>query len=135
MEAPKLVNVIARAYTGRSYTSTQEQAWLLLAANALSEEGRDLKLIVNGAPVVGAVTRAMSAEELLKSPLTVSNDGDAPVDAVVSVIGSALTAEPPVSKGLPSNAATTRSTASRWSSRAHPAAPARSSRTSVSLPS
>ena len=27
---------------------------MLLAANALAEEGRDLKLIVNGAPVVGA---------------------------------------------------------------------------------
>jgi alpha-2-macroglobulin len=100
VEAPKLVNVIAKAYVGRTYTSTQEQAWMLLAANALAEEGRDLKLIVNGAPVVGAVNRAMSAEELLKSPLTVVNDGAAPVDAVVSVIGSALTTEPPVSKGF-----------------------------------
>lgn len=100
VEAPKLVNVIAKAYTGRSYTSTQEQAWLLLAANALAEEGNDLKLIVNGAPVVGAVTRAMSAAELLKSPLSVTNDGSAPVDAVVSVVGSAMTVEPAVSKGF-----------------------------------
>jgi hypothetical protein len=100
VEAPKLINVIAKAYTGRSYTSTQEQAWMLLAANALAEEGRDLKLIVNGAPVVGGVTRSMSAEELLKSPLTVVNGGDGEVDAVVSVIGSALTTEPPVSKGF-----------------------------------
>jgi len=100
VEAPKLVNVIAKAYTGRSYTSTQEQAWMLLAANALAEEGNDLKLIVNGAPVVGGVTRAMSATELLKSPLTVGNDGSAAVDAVVSVIGSALTTEPPVAKGF-----------------------------------
>lgn len=100
VEAPKLVNVIAKAYTGRSYTSTQEQAWMLLAANALAEEGNDLKLIVNGAPVVGAVNRSMSAEELLKSPLTVANDEGADVDAVVSVIGSALTAEPAVSKGF-----------------------------------
>jgi uncharacterized protein YfaS (alpha-2-macroglobulin family) len=100
IEAPKLINVIAKAYVGRTYTSTQEQAWMLLAANALSEEGKDLKLIVNGAPVVGAVVRSMSAEELLRTPLTVANDGGAPVDAVVSVIGSALTAEPPVSKGF-----------------------------------
>jgi hypothetical protein len=42
----------------------------------------------------------MSAEGLLKSPLTVANDGAAPVDAVVSVIGSSLTTEPPVSKGF-----------------------------------
>ena len=58
------------------------------------------KLIVNGAPVVGAVNRAMSAEDILKTPLTVANDGAAPVDAVVSVIGSSLTTEPPVSKGF-----------------------------------
>jgi uncharacterized protein YfaS (alpha-2-macroglobulin family) len=100
VEAPKLINVIAKAYVGRTYTSTQEQAWMLLAANAMAEEGRDLKLIVNGAPVVGTVNRAMSAEELLKGPLTVANDGAAPVDAVVSVIGSSLTTEPPVSKGF-----------------------------------
>jgi uncharacterized protein YfaS (alpha-2-macroglobulin family) len=73
---------------------------MLMAAHALAEEGNDLKLIVNGAPVVGAVTRALSAEELLKSPLTVANDGAAPVDAVVSVIGSALTPEPAVAKGF-----------------------------------
>ena len=100
VEAPKLINVIAKAYVGRTYTSTQEQAWMLLAANAMAEEGRDLKLIVNGAPVVGAVNRAMSAEEILKAPLTVANDGAGPVDAVVSVIGSSLTTEPPVSKGF-----------------------------------
>ena len=100
VEAPKLINVIAKAYVGRTYTSTQEQAWMLLAANAMAEEGRDLKLIVNGAPVVGAVNRAMSAEEILKAPLTVANDGARPVDAVVSVIGSSLTTEPAVSKGF-----------------------------------
>ena len=100
VEEPKLINVIAKAYVGRSYTSTQEQAWMLLAANAMAEEGKDLKLIVNGAPVVGAVNRAMSAEDILKTPLTVANDGAEPVDAVVSVIGSSLTTEPPVSKGF-----------------------------------
>ena len=73
---------------------------MLLAANALAEEGNDLKLIVNGAPAVGAVTRSLSAEDVIASPLTVSNDGAAPVDAVVTVLGSALTTEPAVSKGF-----------------------------------
>ena len=87
---------------------------MLLAANAMAEEGKDLKLIVNGAPVVGAVNRAMSAEEILKSPLTVANDGADPVDAVVSVIGSSLTTEPPSPRASPSSAPITRSTASSW---------------------
>ncbi len=37
-EAPKLASVIAKAYETRGYTSTQEQAWMLLAAKALSDE-------------------------------------------------------------------------------------------------
>ena len=37
-EQPKLANVIAKAYETRSYTSTQEQAWMLLAAKALNDE-------------------------------------------------------------------------------------------------
>ena len=45
--------MIAKAYLGRTYTSTQEQAWMLLAANALTEEAKDAKLVVNGAPIVG----------------------------------------------------------------------------------
>ena len=73
---------------------------MLLAANALAEEGNDLKLVVNGAPVVGAVTRSLSAADVVASPLTVTNDGTAPVDAVVTVLGSALTVEPAVSKGF-----------------------------------
>jgi uncharacterized protein YfaS (alpha-2-macroglobulin family) len=100
VEAPKLVNVISKAYLGREYTSTQEQAWMLLAANALSEQAKSAKLVVNGAPVVGSVMRSMAADALSKSPLTVANEGDTPVDAVVTVIGAALQPEPAASKGF-----------------------------------
>jgi uncharacterized protein YfaS (alpha-2-macroglobulin family) len=100
VEAPKLVNVIAKAYLGRDYTSTQEQAWMLLAANALTEQAKSAKLVVNGAPVVGSVLRSLTADALASSPLTVANEGDAPVDAVVTVIGAALAPEPPASKGF-----------------------------------
>jgi len=99
-EAPRLVNVIAKAYTSRNYTSTQEQAWMLLAANALSEQAKQTKLIVNGAPVVGALMRSLAADALSSKPLVVANEGDAPVDAVVTVMGAALTPEPPASKGF-----------------------------------
>jgi alpha-2-macroglobulin len=100
VEAPKLVNVIAKAYLNRNYTSTQEQAWMLLAANALSEQAKDAKLTVNGAPIVGSLLRSTSAEALSKAPLTVANEGDKPIDAVVTVIGAALTPEPAISKGF-----------------------------------
>ena len=35
---PRLVDVVAKAYNAKAYTSTQEQAWMLLAARALAEE-------------------------------------------------------------------------------------------------
>ncbi len=100
VEAPKLVNVIAKAYLGRDYTSTQEQAWMLLAANALSDQAKAGKLVVNGAPVASPLLRSLTADALAKTTLSVANEGDAPVDAVVTVIGAALTPEPPVSKGF-----------------------------------
>ena len=100
VEAPKLVDVIAKAYLGRNYTSTQEQAWMLLAANALSDEAKSGQLVVNGAPVVGSLLRSMTADALAKAPLTVANEGDRAVDAVVTVIGAALTPEPAASKGF-----------------------------------
>jgi alpha-2-macroglobulin len=100
VEAPKLVNVISKAYQRREHTSTQEQAWMLLAANALSEQAKDAKLVVNGAPVAGSLMRSLTVEDLAKEPLTVANEGEAPVDAVVTVIGAALTPEPAASKGF-----------------------------------
>ena len=63
-EAPKLAGVIAKAYETRSYTSTQEQAWMLLAANALNDEAKSTKLAINGAPVNGSLLRRLSAAEL-----------------------------------------------------------------------
>src|SRR6185295_12460137 len=45
---PRLVDVVARAYASKIYTSTQEQAWMLLAARALGEEAKSMTLTVNG---------------------------------------------------------------------------------------
>ena len=98
-ETPRLVNVVSRAYASRAYTSTQEQAWMLLAAHALGEDAKGARLTIDGAPVDGAITRSFSAEDLERG-ITIGNEGDAEIDAVVSVIGAALSPEPPVSKGV-----------------------------------
>jgi len=98
-ETPRLVNVIAKAYVGRSYTSTQEQAWMLLAAHALGDKTKGTSLAVDGAPVNGSIIRSVTAEELERG-LTITNNGDIPTDAVVTVIGESLTTEPAISKGF-----------------------------------
>ena len=61
---PRLVEVVAKAYASRTYTSTQEQAWMLLAAQALAEEAKGMTLTVNGQPHQGELIRSLSAAEL-----------------------------------------------------------------------
>jgi len=99
-EQPKLANVVAKAYESRNYTSTQEQAWMLLAAKALNDEVKATTLSIDGKPVSGPLLRGLSPAELKNGALTITNNGDTAVDAVISVIGSALTPEPPASKGF-----------------------------------
>lgn len=98
-ESPRLVNVIAKAYANRHYTSTQEQAWMLLAAHALGDQTKGAKLLVGGAPVQGSVVRSLTPDDLEKG-LTIENDGNDSIDAVVSVIGAALNPEPAIAKGF-----------------------------------
>jgi len=98
-EAPRLVNVIAKAYLNRTYTSTQEQAWMLLAAKALGDQTKQTKLSIAGQPVTGSILRSLTAEDLEKG-IEVTNGGDTPTDAVISVIGASLTPEPAISKGF-----------------------------------
>jgi hypothetical protein len=80
------------------YTSTQENAWLVLAARALSKE--TLALDIDGSPAKAAVYRSYKAEALAGKPVKITNTGDAPVQAVVSVSGSPVTPEPAASNGF-----------------------------------
>ncbi len=99
-EVPRLIDLVAKGYAARSYTSTQEQAWMLLAAHALGEEAKGLKLAVNGREHRGQLVRALTPLELQQGKVTIVNTGDTPAGAVVSVVGSALTPEPAISKGF-----------------------------------
>src|SRR5262249_8113863 len=45
-EMPRLVDLVANAYAAESYTSTQEKAWMLLAAHALAQEAKGMTLAV-----------------------------------------------------------------------------------------
>jgi alpha-2-macroglobulin len=99
-EMPRLVEVVAKSYASQIYTSTQEQAWMLLAAHALAQEAKGMTLAVNGRPHQGELMRSVAPRELEAGPLTIANTGDVPVGAVVSVIGTAMTAEPPISRGF-----------------------------------
>jgi uncharacterized protein YfaS (alpha-2-macroglobulin family) len=97
---PRLIDVLAKAYAKKTYTSTQEQAWLLLAAHAFGEEANSLTLAINGQPHQGSLLRAITPAELDGEGVVVSNTSEASVEAVISVVGAALTPEPAVAKGF-----------------------------------
>jgi alpha-2-macroglobulin len=80
------------------YTSTQENAWMVLAARALSKETMTLDL--NGQPVKTALYRNYTSADTATQPARVTNTGDAPVQAVVSVSGSPVVPEPAASNGF-----------------------------------
>jgi uncharacterized protein YfaS (alpha-2-macroglobulin family) len=97
---PRLIDVLAKAYAKKAYTSTQEQAWLLLATHALGEEAKTLSLAINGQPHRGSLLRGISAAELDGEGVVVSNTSETGVEAVISVVGAALTPEPAIAKKL-----------------------------------
>jgi alpha-2-macroglobulin len=96
-----LTQAVARVEAARGltpYISTQENAWLVLASRALSKEAMSLDL--NGAPVKTALYRSYKAVEMEGMPIKITNTGDTPVQAVVSVSGAPITQEPAASNGF-----------------------------------
>src|SRR5204863_5893374 len=77
---------------------TQENAWLVLASRALSKETMSFDL--DDAPVKTALYRSYKAADVTGEPIKISNTGDAPVQAVVSVSGAPITPEPAASNGF-----------------------------------
>jgi alpha-2-macroglobulin len=102
-DAPKLILVsgtekIEIARSKVNYTSTQEEAWLVLAARALGKQ--NVSLTVNDAGQEGPLYRNFSEDQLAASPLVVTNSGDVPLDAVISVSGAPVTPEPAAEHGF-----------------------------------
>jgi uncharacterized protein YfaS (alpha-2-macroglobulin family) len=102
-DAPKpiLVSGTERIETARnkvSHTSTQEDAWLVLAARALGKQ--DVSLETNEGGQAGPLYRSFSEDQLAASPLTVTNTGDTPLDTVISVSGAPTAAEPAAEHGF-----------------------------------
>jgi uncharacterized protein YfaS (alpha-2-macroglobulin family) len=101
--APKatLMQAVSRVEAARGlspYTSTQENAWLVLASRALASE--TMALDIDGAPVKTALYRSYKSAEISGKPIKITNTGDAPIQTVVSVGGSPVTPEPAATNGF-----------------------------------
>ena len=90
---------IDAARTLAASTSTQENAWLVLAARALAKQLNSISLNVNGETRQGTLYRNLRPDDLASS-YAIQNNGDGNVQTVVSVSGSPLTPEPAAESGF-----------------------------------
>ncbi len=99
---PTIVGAVQRVEAARAlsnYTSTQEQAWMVLAARALGKD-TTATLDVAGQPRQGSYYRRIRAEDLATTPFRVANTGDVEVRAVMSVSGAPIVPEPAADRGF-----------------------------------
>ncbi len=75
-------------------TSTQEQAWMVLAAQSLTKDAEAMALTLDGTATRGALYRSLKAAALEARPVTLANQGQAPAEVVVSVSGAPVGPEP-----------------------------------------
>lgn len=93
----KLARTIASMMDQRRYWSTQEQAWLLLAAKAMADAGKDVRLTSGAMEHAGPMRKSVVLASLRKSPLAITNVGAEDTGLAISVIG-------PLLKPLPAQA-------------------------------
>ncbi|TCK31528.1 hypothetical protein EV667_1638 [Ancylobacter aquaticus] len=89
---------VAVAFVDTGPTSTQEDAWLLLAARAL-REGRGIAVDVDGTAHSGLYERTLTLQELAR-PIVLTNRGTTPLDVAVSIDGPPVAPEPAAANGF-----------------------------------
>ena len=97
---PPLAEELAVDVGRRAYTSTQEQAWLLLAAQALLKQRGQLRLAVDGQPATADPFYLWPTAEQMAKGMAVANQGGDPIWTVTSLSGVPAAPQPPASEGF-----------------------------------
>uniref|UniRef100_UPI0035A8373C alpha-2-macroglobulin family protein n=1 Tax=Mesorhizobium sp. LHD-90 TaxID=3071414 RepID=UPI0035A8373C len=85
---PELIKLVGAERRAARWTSTQDDAWMLLAARALRSNAADMKLMVNGAQHTGLYSQRFDGSALVDSPVTIANAGSSTVQAVVTAVAA-----------------------------------------------
>ncbi|SME98791.1 hypothetical protein SAMN02982989_0504 [Xaviernesmea oryzae] len=85
---PALADIVAKEWSAKKYTSTQEQTWMLLAARALQSGDDNLRLNVNGADHRGTLMSQMTGDALIDHPVTIRNDSGDPLSAAITTVAA-----------------------------------------------
>jgi alpha-2-macroglobulin len=83
-----MIPYLAAVRKGVRWTSTQDDAWMLLAARALTQSNATIDIDVNGENRKGAFSTRVEGAELDIGPVTLVNKASEPVEAVITTVGS-----------------------------------------------
>jgi uncharacterized protein YfaS (alpha-2-macroglobulin family) len=98
-ELVKASLTLEKARSTSRYTSTQENAWMVLAAEALTKETQNLALTVDGTPHQGALYRHWAGLSLDGASVTIGNTGQTPARLVLTTSGNPSVPEPAAEQG------------------------------------
>ena len=95
-----LATRIATDERKKSYTSTQENSWMLLAAAALIKDSAKTDFSIDGARITAPLFRRFTGERISETPVEIANLGSDSLDAVVSASGIPTKPEPEGGNGF-----------------------------------
>nr|WP_321445167.1 alpha-2-macroglobulin family protein [uncultured Cohaesibacter sp.] len=90
----------ADLYDPTKRLSTQEQAWMVMAARASLANPQDLGIAVNGTVINGPLSQTVSGSDLANAPLAIENRGDKALQVNVTTIGTPVEPLPAGGEGL-----------------------------------
>ncbi len=92
---------------------TQEESWMVLAARALKEQDQSIRVSVNGALKTGGWRDRLTGDALTAEPITLRNEANEPVTAMITTVASPKEPLPAGGEGFEISAPITRSMAKR----------------------
>ncbi|MGE0503488.1 MAG: alpha-2-macroglobulin family protein [Rhizobiaceae bacterium] len=94
---PALIQHVVSERAKHKWTSTQDEAWMLLAARALAKGNEGVRLEINGTPHSGLYSARFTGDEIAVSPVEIVNPGPDPMEVSVTTIASPI--QPPPAGG------------------------------------
>ncbi|MCV0427337.1 MAG: alpha-2-macroglobulin family protein [Roseibium sp.] len=88
------VDLLRTAQDKTASRSTQDMAWLLLAAQALNDSAESARISVRGEETPGRLAWSLTGTSLADAAAEIKNNGPSATDLLVSIAGQPLTPEP-----------------------------------------
>ena len=96
IRVPRLVEEIVRVRDLRTWTSTQEKVWMLMATSALIGQTFD-GLMIDGAPADGRLVRLFDDQTIADASVVIENTSDTATEAMLTTYG--IPTDPPPEGG------------------------------------